>query len=272
MQAAHGECPKVRPRLCCALCAIKPPANFGVNATFFNETPKGPIEGLPLMGPFFIIYALDLPSVFEKKSIHMSTRNPMNDRYQTDGPKGQTKKSASSLKPKSKAASSVYVKSTQKTPQEKKAAQKAARQKQAELDRKYYNPPTAQYKKYKRIWWGMLGGAIVCTLVAMGAGSWWPDNPNMTWCFLIPAYALIIGALWFDFAKVRKVRREYQMEMLKKHPKEAKKHPTTAAKNKIDAAKEAEREAAKAEKKRFGHSFIRKAKSEETAEGEKKSE
>ena len=196
------------------------------------------------MGPFFIIYALDLPSVFEKKSIHMSTRNPMNDRYQTDGPKGQTKKSASSLKPKSKAASSVYVKSTQKTPQEKKAAQKAARQKQAELDRKYYNPPTAQYKKYKRIWWGMLGGAIVCTLVAMGAGSWWPDNPTMTWCFLIPAYALIIGALWFDFAKVRK----------------------------IDAAKEAEREAAKAEKKRFGHSFIRKAKPEETAEGEKKSE
>ena len=92
----------------------------------------------------------------------------MNDRYQTDGPKGQTKKSASSLKPKSKAASSVYVKSTQKTPQEKKAAQKAARQKQAELDRKYYNPPTAQYKKYKRIWGGMLGGAIVCTLVAMG--------------------------------------------------------------------------------------------------------
>ena len=202
----------------------------------------------------------------------MSTRNPMNDRYQTDGPKGQTKRSASSLKPKSKAASSVYVKSTQKTPQEKKAAQKAARQKQAELDRKYYNPPTAQYKKYKRIWWGMLGGAIVCTLVAMGAGSWWPDNPNMTWCFLIPAYALIIGALWFDFAKVRKVRREYQMEMLKKHPKEAKKHPTTAAKNKIDAAKEAEREAAKAEKKRFGHSFIRKAKPEETAEGEKKPE
>lgn len=90
MQAAHGECPKVRPRLCYALCAIKPPANFDVNATFFNETPKGPIEGLPLMGPFFIIYALDLPSVFEKKSIHMSTRNPMNDRYQTDGPKGQT--------------------------------------------------------------------------------------------------------------------------------------------------------------------------------------
>ena len=101
---------------------------------------------------------------------------PLSDR-RTEGPDQEI---CSSLKPKSKAASSVYVKSTQKTPQEKKAAQKAARQKQAELDRKYYNPPTAQYKKYKRIWWGMLGGAIVCTLVAMGAGSWWPDNPTMS--------------------------------------------------------------------------------------------
>ncbi len=193
----------------------------------------------------------------------------MNDRYQTDGPKGQTKKSASSLKPKAKAASSVYVKSATKTPQEKKAAQKAQRQKQAELDRKYYNPPTAQYKTYKRIWWCMLGGAIVLTLLAMGGTTWWPDNETITWVFLIPAYALIIGALWFDFAKIRKIRREYQMEMLKKHPKEAKKHPTTAAKNKADAAKEAEREAAKSEKKRFGHSF-RKAKPEEASEKESK--
>ncbi len=193
----------------------------------------------------------------------------MNDRYQTDGPKGQTKKSASSLKPKSKAAASVYTKSATKTPQEKKAAQKAQRQKQAELDRKYYNPPTAQYKTYKRIWWCMLGGAIVLTLLAMAGTSLWPDNDVMTWACLIPAYGLIIGALWFDFAKIRKVRREYQMEMLKKHPKEAKKHPTTAAKNKADAAKEAEREAAKAEKKRFGHSFLRKSKSEDASEESK---
>lgn len=48
----------------------------------------------------------------------MSQRNPMNDRYQNDIP-GQTKKSAASLKPKSKAASSVYVRSSAKTPKEK---------------------------------------------------------------------------------------------------------------------------------------------------------
>ena len=168
----------------------------------------------------------------------MSTRNPMNDRYQTDEVKGQTKKSAASLKPKSKAASSVYVKSTTKSPKEKKAAEKMQRAKQAELDRKYYNPPTEEYKKLKRIWWAMLGGAIILTVLAMCGTMWWADNEVATWGCLIPAYALIIGALWLDFAKIRKVRRNYQMEMLKKHPKEAKKHPATDAANKRSKAKE----------------------------------
>ena len=39
----------------------------------------------------------------------MSQRNPMNDRYQTDEHRGQTRKSAASAKPKTKAASSVRM-------------------------------------------------------------------------------------------------------------------------------------------------------------------
>ncbi|MEI3230899.1 MAG: hypothetical protein V8S24_06375 [Gordonibacter pamelaeae] len=35
-----------------------------------------------------------------------------------------------------------------------------ARQKQGELDRKYYNPPTPQYKRLRKIWWALLIGAI----------------------------------------------------------------------------------------------------------------
>ena len=65
----------------------------------------------------------------------MSQRNPMNERYQGEAPKGQTKKSASSMKPKTKAASSVYVRPAEKTPQEKKAIRREQRQKQRELDR-----------------------------------------------------------------------------------------------------------------------------------------
>ena len=48
----------------------------------------------------------------------MSQRNYMNDRYQDEGPKGTTRKSAASAKPKSKAAASVHILSSTKTPQE----------------------------------------------------------------------------------------------------------------------------------------------------------
>jgi len=53
----------------------------------------------------------------------MAQRNPMNQRYQGDGPGGQTRKSASSLKPASDAAASVRVKGKPSTSAEKKKAE-----------------------------------------------------------------------------------------------------------------------------------------------------
>ena len=153
----------------------------------------------------------------------MTQRNPMNDRYQSDTPKGQTKRSASSLKPKTKAASSVYIRSNEKTPQEKKAIRKEQRQKQRELDSRYYNPPTEEYKKLRRMWWVFLIAAIILTALAMIIPNMFPDYTSLTWVFLIPAYICIFIALWLDSSKIRKVRQAYQQKMLKKHSKEAKK-------------------------------------------------
>lgn len=188
----------------------------------------------------------------------------MNDRYQTDNVKGQTKKSAASLKPKSKAATSVYVKSTQKTPKEQREARREQQRKVRELERKYYDPPTPEYKRLRTIWWIVLGASIVLTILAMlGSTYIWPGNETLTWACLIPAYGGIIVALWLDFSKIRKVRMKYQEEMLKKHPKEAKKHPATAAANKAAAKKEAEREAAKAESKGNFFTNLFKKKSDE---------
>ena len=92
----------------------------------------------------------------------MSQRNPMNERYQNDEHQGKTRKSAASAKPKSAAASSVYIKPKTKTKADKKAARRAERQKQAELERKYANPPTEEYKRLRKIWWVLLIGAIAC--------------------------------------------------------------------------------------------------------------
>ncbi len=181
----------------------------------------------------------------------MSQRNPMNDRYQTDEHRGQTRKSAATMKPKTKAASSVRIQPTVKTKQQKKADKKAARAKQTEIDRQYYNPPTPEYKRLRKIWWGLLIGAIVMTAMSWFGRTFLPEVG--TYVVLGLAYVCIIGALYVDFSKIRKVRRAYQEEMMSKKTKEMRaaekqqKAAQRAAKQKVEeapAVEEAPRSAA----------------------------
>lgn len=203
----------------------------------------------------------------------MSQRNPMNDRYTTDERKGQTRKSAATMKPKTKAASSVRVQSTTKSKQQKKAEQKAARQKQAQVDRKYYNPPTEEYKKLRRLWWILLVAAIAMTAFSWISRSWFPNNDMVGYVSLGLAYVLIIGALYVDFSKIRKVRRAYQEEMEAKKTKEVRAAEKQARAEQLKAtpakAEEGEKPAVEAPKKRglFGSGFrLSKAEADKTAE------
>lgn len=162
----------------------------------------------------------------------MSQRNPMNERYQQDDEEqrsGAARKSAASAKPKAKAASSVTVQKNKKTPQQKKAAQKQARQEakaeQRRIDRMYYNPDTERYKKLRRGWWGCLIGAIVATAI-----SWVTRDMGsmVSMIFMILAYALIIGAFYLDFSKIRKERQAYQERMLALEEKKKKEEKAAA--------------------------------------------
>lgn len=175
----------------------------------------------------------------------MSQRNPMNDRYQSDDHKGQTRRSAASAKPKSKAASSVRVQTPTKTPQQKKATQKAERQKQKQVEAKYYNPPTAEYKKWRKIWWILLISAIVLTASSFLVRMIDPGLEVFSLVILGLAYVGIIGALVTEFVKIRKIRQAYQVEMQGKVSKEerALEKQEKAA---TAAAKKAAEEAAKA--------------------------
>ena len=149
----------------------------------------------------------------------MSQRNPLNERYKTEL-KGQTRKSAASMKPKSKAAASVYVKPQVKTRKQKKEEAKAEQMKRGELNRMYYSPPTPEYKKFRRVWWVILIAAILMTTASMVMTfTVAQDDPGKVMPILVPAYALIIAALVLDFTKGRKMRLAYQQEMQRKQHK-----------------------------------------------------
>ena len=183
----------------------------------------------------------------------------MNDRYQDEGPKGATRKSAASAKPKSKAAASVHIQSSTKTPQERKAEQKARRKaeraKQNELDRKYYNPPTAEYKRLRRLWW------VVLIALSLFARSWEPAW--ISYVTLGSSYVLIILAFYLDFSKIRKCRRKYQMEMESQNTKESRRAEKAkraaereAEKQKEDAAAEVAEEQIKPKRGLFGRKKV----------------
>lgn len=192
----------------------------------------------------------------------------MNDRYQTDEHRGQTRKSAATMKPKTKAASSVRVQPATKTKQQKKADKKAVRAKQTQIDRQYYNPPTAEYKRLRKLWWGLLIGAIVMTALSWVGRSFLPEVA--TYVALGIAYVCIIGALYVDFSKIRKVRRAYQEEMMSKKTKEMRaaekqqKAAQRAAKQQVEEAPVEEKP-----KKRglFGNGFRLPKKQETEGEG-----
>jgi len=143
----------------------------------------------------------------------MSQRNPLNDRYQTDERKGQTRKSAATAKPKAKAASSVRVISTEKTPKQKRAAARAKRQQETTIEQKYYHPPTPEYRKWKKVWWVCLAGSLSMTGGSLAISFLLPELQVVSNTMIGLGYAFLIGFFFTDFAKIRKIRRKYQAEM-----------------------------------------------------------
>jgi hypothetical protein len=200
----------------------------------------------------------------------------MNERYQGDGPGGQTRKSAARAKPVSQAASSVHIPKKPQTAAEKRTARKArekeAEAKAAERARKQAErakeagttqsaPPPArkgffekliapppnmpsseEYRKWRRVYWVLLGIGIFTVVIAFIAQSASPENWMI---FLTIAYIPIIAAFVVDFRKVRPLIKAHQAQggaskspKQLKHEREAKERAEA-----IEAARKAARDA-----------------------------
>lgn len=174
----------------------------------------------------------------------MTQRNPLNDRYKDDNRAGKTRKSAASAKPVSKAASSVH----EPAPKSKKQKRAEARERERKLESKrglsgsaVYDVPTNDYRRWRRIWWGVIVAAVVVTAISFALMVNEATQPISN-AFLIAAYALLVVSLYIDFAKVRKLRRKYQERLILDRSKAAR-----AEQKRLRAeAREHEKEAAAA--------------------------
>ena len=203
----------------------------------------------------------------------------MNERYTSEGKTGKTRKSSASVKPKTSRASMVRDPAPKTRKQKKAEARKReyeASQKVEVLRGRYEE--TEEYKKYRKIWWVFLAGAILTTVVSFALSrddSLRPYSLPVMAC----AYLMIIVAFYIDLRKIRRGRKLYNEAFINSKSKEARREQKRLmAERKAEEAeaeaKYAEEEAKRAERKKNRKGllpFLNSKKDDTASEGESKS-
>ncbi len=122
----------------------------------------------------------------------MARRSAQNPRYRKDAQVGSTRKSAASAKPKREAG--VVA-----SPSKKSGAKKPVR---------LVDPDTPEFKRWRKIWLGLLVAAIVFSLGAYALR----EARTVNTLSLAFAYSCLFSAFYVDLTKIRRMRREFMDE------------------------------------------------------------
>jgi len=126
----------------------------------------------------------------------MARRSATNERYQKyTSPSGKTRKSAAAAKPK-RATGAAPAKAKGKSTSSGKSGP--------------WTPQTPEYKRLRKLWWWLLGSALVLTTASWAVRTYAPQLPVVVSSMMLgAAYAAIFTALYIDWTKMRKMRNEW---------------------------------------------------------------
>lgn len=124
----------------------------------------------------------------------MARRSPLNPRYQKDtGPAGKTRRSAAAAKPKREAGGRGEA-----APAPKKSGSSFR-------DAVRSVPSTPEMKRWRRIWWALIGLALVALLPSLFIPAVRADRTLST--ILLAIYVIFLGgAFYIDLGIIRKLR------------------------------------------------------------------
>lgn len=164
----------------------------------------------------------------------MTRRSYNNDRYTKDDAKANTtKKSASRAKPAREAAATIYEPSQKKTRKQLRDENYAKEEKRKNrndstktklADRNevnLINPYKEQQRKWRKIWWVVLGCAVACVALSFFARSW---GGYQFYTFLILSYVLVAAALVIEFGKIWRLRKKAEKAETEVRSKKQLKH------------------------------------------------
>jgi hypothetical protein len=119
----------------------------------------------------------------------MARRNPANPRYQKGHELGKTRRSSASAKPKRAAGDSA-------------AQQSSGAKKKKRPSILAPVPADPEYRRWRKIWLGLLVAAII-----FSAFAWWQQATPLGNFALAFAYSCIFTAFYVDFTKLRRMRK-----------------------------------------------------------------
>ena len=151
----------------------------------------------------------------------MARRSAQNPRYQKDK-LGTTRKSAASAKPKRSSGETGSSSTSSKSSSGEKP--------KSRFFKPLPVPETPAYKRWRQIWFGLLIGAVVFSIVAflqqgtqVGPTVLIAGNEvGVQDVALVAAYACIISAVYIDVTKIRRMRKELADELDAKGSKKKK--------------------------------------------------
>ncbi len=209
----------------------------------------------------------------------MTQRNFMNERYNEENRTGKTRKSSASAKPKATRAATLRDPAPKTKKQKKEEArerERAAAEKAGAYQQGYES--TEGYKKLRRIWWVLLAGAILCTVLSFALQRT-EQFAQLSLASMILAYVLIIAAFYIDLGKIRKERKLHYAAVANNKSKEARREQKRLRAEQREQEREAAEkfEAAKAEEEAkkangFFARFRKKKEDAPEAEAEEKAE
>ncbi|MBN2404758.1 MAG: hypothetical protein JXE06_04175 [Coriobacteriia bacterium] len=164
----------------------------------------------------------------------MARRSAGNDRYRTES-KGQTRKSAGSMKPKREKGS---IDTTM--PKKGSGSSKSAAKNKQVTKKKYMPVPTTpEIKKWRKVWWV----AIIIALLAFGVAYLGEsqDNNTLRTVGLSIELAGVLVAINIDIFVIRRLRKEAILAEQKGKTPKASKSEKSAKSEKPEKASKAEK-------------------------------
>ena len=123
-----------------------------------------------------------------------------------------------------------------------------------EAQRRYNNPGTSEYKKWRTIWWVVIGLGVCSLIPPLARPDLFVDNENMSLLFYGIGWAFLLAAVGIDALKIRPLRKEARAGASKDKSKAAvaarkEMRKQEAQRAEEEAKKQAEKQAKKAAKK-----------------------